>query len=530
MKAGISVSHLEYIEQSKHQPRPATHYKLAQALGLPHDYFDPTPTDQKNLGERIQEARILAGLTQKQLAKIANVSVSDLGAIEQNKRQPRPATRYKLAQALGLPHDYFDPTPTDQKNLGERIQEARILAGLTQKQLLKIANVSTQLEYIEQNKRQPKPATRYKLAQALGLPHDYFDPTPTDQKNLGERIQEARILAGLTQKQLAKIANISTTWVHNIETNNTQPKTIFLVRVAQALGFHHYHFVDDAPPSHEMTLGQRIQEARYIQGLTAKQVADQVGGIVGQTILDYEKDKFTPTPKVLKRIKKLLKISIDDLPDRGEVEQPHISEQPRPATTLTQKPENSTRYLKALNCPQSGTKWQNQYLTSIKAKDLLTLDIHTGEYYKSISRKDIIRFVNLFLTLKTSSMLTVVNAGSNILVNCRQTITPTALDDNEDFVKIPTDQPFYLLGGEVEVAAWKQLMADSQHREELGDTSIPLTVVSGLTETEELGVSEQLRHQKSKETVDTTKEQQQICKEIKRLRERATELETIVVF
>lgn len=59
---------------------------------------------------RLRERRIRAGLTQRQLAKLADVASNTVSMVERG-RHPLPAVQVKLARALGV--DVFDIWPLD---------------------------------------------------------------------------------------------------------------------------------------------------------------------------------------------------------------------------------------------------------------------------------------------------------------------------------------------------------------------------------------------------------------------------------
>jgi transcriptional regulator with XRE-family HTH domain len=63
------------------------------------------------LAEKLRIARAQAGLTQKELAKLAGCSRSSVADYETGRCEPDPARLADLAQALGISLSYFFPTP-----------------------------------------------------------------------------------------------------------------------------------------------------------------------------------------------------------------------------------------------------------------------------------------------------------------------------------------------------------------------------------------------------------------------------------
>lgn len=64
----------------------------------------------KVLGKRIQQARLRAGLTQQQLARLANTSERNIVRWENNQNAPRLEHLAAVASATGADvQDFFDP-------------------------------------------------------------------------------------------------------------------------------------------------------------------------------------------------------------------------------------------------------------------------------------------------------------------------------------------------------------------------------------------------------------------------------------
>lgn len=57
----------------------------------------------KAFGKRVAEIRRKRGLTQEQLAELADMTTLSLSYIEQGRRWPRLATIHKLADCLNVP-------------------------------------------------------------------------------------------------------------------------------------------------------------------------------------------------------------------------------------------------------------------------------------------------------------------------------------------------------------------------------------------------------------------------------------------
>src|SRR5436309_15794074 len=72
------------------------------------------------MGERLQDLRLSAGLSQPQLARAAGIPTASLKNWEQGLRLPRLDAAYRLAKALGITLDVlagriFEGTPGQKK-------------------------------------------------------------------------------------------------------------------------------------------------------------------------------------------------------------------------------------------------------------------------------------------------------------------------------------------------------------------------------------------------------------------------------
>jgi transcriptional regulator with XRE-family HTH domain len=60
-----------------------------------------------NVGQRIKSARIMAGLSMRQLAEQLDLSATAISKFENEKLVPRQSTLLKMARVLGVPLHFF---------------------------------------------------------------------------------------------------------------------------------------------------------------------------------------------------------------------------------------------------------------------------------------------------------------------------------------------------------------------------------------------------------------------------------------
>jgi transcriptional regulator with XRE-family HTH domain len=70
-----------------------------------------------NYGKGLKIARSLAGLQQRQLAKLAGIDPSHISLIEKGKRLPSQKTLEKLSAALNVPHHLLVLMSADPEEL-----------------------------------------------------------------------------------------------------------------------------------------------------------------------------------------------------------------------------------------------------------------------------------------------------------------------------------------------------------------------------------------------------------------------------
>ncbi len=196
--------------------------------------FDPRAT-----GARIREERIRAGLSQKELGTIMRMPTSRISLIELGSVTEKEAESI-LLRIQGKPTREvrtFRVRPTEQVLLGSNIRDARIEAGLSQKELGGMLQLpQTRVSLIERGRVEE--AEGRKILQMLselgdgrknggGAPKGgKASPRPSRtqqayQPELGRAIHEARLRAGLSQKQLADLLGLSQGRVSYMEQGRT---------------------------------------------------------------------------------------------------------------------------------------------------------------------------------------------------------------------------------------------------------------------------------------------------------------------
>lgn len=99
---GLSFTYLSELERGTTVPAVGTLKKIAAFLGVPVSLFIENERKNSIIADKMQYARKLKGLTQKELAMRAGISPGLVGQIEMGKVNASLKTIEKIAQVLGV--------------------------------------------------------------------------------------------------------------------------------------------------------------------------------------------------------------------------------------------------------------------------------------------------------------------------------------------------------------------------------------------------------------------------------------------
>ncbi len=204
-----------------------------------HARFDP-----KKAGLQIKEERVSAGLSQKELATILRVPITRVSMMELGNVTEKE-TEMIMRRIHGQPLREIKVRkvkPTDQVILGSNIRDARIRAGLSQKALGDMLQLpQTKISLMERGKVD-EPTARQILQKLETLMENRAEepasipaaPTPSAgrrpsipiQPELGARLKEARLAAGLSQKTIAEKLGVSQGGVSYMEQGKVDEETL----------------------------------------------------------------------------------------------------------------------------------------------------------------------------------------------------------------------------------------------------------------------------------------------------------------
>ncbi len=170
------------------------------------------------------------------------------------------------------------------------------------------------LSEIERGAKKPSLKTIEKIAKVLNVPKNQLIEITSDSKgvSLGEKIRLLREQKDWILSDLAKKAQISVSFLSEIERGNTYPAIDTLKRIADVLDADMQDLIGRGG-----ILGSKLRSRREEQGMTQSELAIQAGvsgGLIGQ----IEQGKVQPSLQTVEKISDTLGVSpcyflIDDM-------------------------------------------------------------------------------------------------------------------------------------------------------------------------------------------------------------------------
>ena len=201
-RAGLSVSRIVQIESGYVKTE-----KAEQILRL-MDTGPEKETDRKVFGQRIREARKAAGLSVREAAELAGLQHTSLAHMESGYVTEKRADELAALFAGTARKQAFSA-----KEAGIQIRDARKAAGLSQKELATILRMTpgavSAIEFGEVTEERAAEILRRIGGEGKHRQGTVKRVRRTDQVLLGSGIRDARIKAGLSQKELAEMMGVS---------------------------------------------------------------------------------------------------------------------------------------------------------------------------------------------------------------------------------------------------------------------------------------------------------------------------------
>ncbi len=188
------------------------------------------------LEKQLKTIRSKKNITLDELAHSCNLPLTYLKEVEEGKRELTSKALDHLLSHLDL-DESVDSLHLTTTGLGDKLRAMREEKKLTLEELGKQLALSVAyLSEIELGVRTPSIQTLQKISRYFKIPVSLFLNTKGKLVTTGRKIRLSRDAKGLTQKQLANIADVSPGLIAQLETGKVQPSLKTIERIAKALG------------------------------------------------------------------------------------------------------------------------------------------------------------------------------------------------------------------------------------------------------------------------------------------------------
>lgn len=170
-------------------------------------------------GAKIKDLRLSHGYSYAAFSKEVGISTRVLSRIE---KQDVVKQKYidKIERRFNISINDYKVNIKD-KSLGDKILYFRIRKGFTRTKLANELNIDkTYLSAIEHGNRVPSARLLLRISELLQVNiKQFLSEPPKDDEPSGEKLRYYRRLKGMTQRELAELVNVNTTYIGRIERN-----------------------------------------------------------------------------------------------------------------------------------------------------------------------------------------------------------------------------------------------------------------------------------------------------------------------
>jgi transcriptional regulator with XRE-family HTH domain len=343
--SGVASSTISNYERQVRQPTTAHAVAMARILGhtveelFPGQALRDAPRAkahgddlrQRHPANVLRQVRQAAGLTQRQLADLVDLSVGAIAKYEERLIRPTAKNADAIARVVGLRAERLFPGQALRQGPvlgtdGYRLRAARQKRRISQRSLAQTLHVDqVAISDFELGIRATPAALRQPLAQALGANVDeiWFIPAPPGPQDRpveivhsGHAIAIARIERGWSRRQLATASDVSVSAITLWEQTGHAPIIDRASRVLNNLGLVWKLVFNDDPETFPPRSGARLASFRRNAGYTQTSLAYKLG-VSNTRVCQLEKggaeDYWPNMPVLFCRIALIFGVSENEL-------------------------------------------------------------------------------------------------------------------------------------------------------------------------------------------------------------------------
>lgn len=234
----------------------------------------------KNLihGDRVKWLREKHQMTQEYLAEQMRVPLNQLREIEENQREMSPKFFARLVEVLEMNDDDI----SSWKHIavgatGNKVRALRKNKGLNLEELGALTGLSpTYISEVERGEKVASISALRAITEVFEVPISLFIGNKRKQSVVGQKLRNARVNRGITQKELAEITGLSTAMITHLENGKVQASLDSIEKISESLGISICYLILEQEEVEEM-IGAITPEMREI--LFDKNVQNVIGSI-----------------------------------------------------------------------------------------------------------------------------------------------------------------------------------------------------------------------------------------------------------
>ncbi|RQD69681.1 MAG: XRE family transcriptional regulator [Tindallia sp. MSAO_Bac2] len=229
-------------------------------------------------GDRIKTLRDKNQMTQEQLAAKMRIPLKLLQEIEADCREVTPKIFARLVEVLEVSDDDI----SSWKHIavgatGDKVRALRKNKGLNLEELGTLTGLSpTYISEVERGEKVASISALRAITEVFEIPISLFIGNKRKQSVVGQKLKNARMNRGMTQKELAELTGLSTAMITHLENGKVQASLDSIEKISESLGISICYLILEQEEVEEM-IGAITPEMREI--LFDKNVQNVIGSI-----------------------------------------------------------------------------------------------------------------------------------------------------------------------------------------------------------------------------------------------------------